>query len=97
MGALALEKPRIITRTAIFRCIKTSAGALASAGNPQFSGADGTYIAAAEDCFARRVGGVDRRWQIESIDERYAIMDELVLIDSVLDHRGRGFSGALTV
>lgn len=107
LGALALEKLRvssgtaivhIIPRAAILRGIESSAGALASVGNYQSTGADGSYVAAADNCTARRVGWYDRHWQVESIDERdVIIVTTPILIESVLDHSHRGASIILTV
>lgn len=104
LGALPLENLGIISRTAIvqiipraaiLRFIQTSAGAIASIGNPQFRGADGSYVAATGDCLARRVGGFDRHWQVESIDERDVI--QVILTESVLEQSRRVGSIPLTV
>lgn len=100
LGALPLEKLGIISRTAIVRIIpraaisrffQISAGVLASIGNPEFRGAAGSYVAATGDCLARRVGGYDRHWQVESIDER-----DVIGLITVLGHRNRVFSQCIS-
>lgn len=103
-GALAIEKFRIMTGTAtvgmipratILWCLETSAGAIASVGNPQFRGTDGTYCAVAANCWARIVGGYDRHRQIESIDERDVV--KVLFIDRILDQSCRSDPKPFTV
>ena len=95
LRAFALEETRIVSRratlqkrprAAILRCIESNARALASVGHPQFFGALGIYIAAAGTSCALRIGGYDRHWQVESVDQRDVIEVKVIdLIEGILD------------